>query len=360
MFHAHGVRRGDAVALLAPNCDELVTATLAAELAGIAAPVNGSLSQETVRELLRRSGARVLVAAGPELAPDVFTTARELAAAGDLDALLVLRPTAGASEPDPLPAVDGVHVDYLAQAAEGQPNDAFIGDLPSASEVAAVFHTGGTTGTPKLAAHTHTNEVSDAWMIAANGLLRNHEAVVFAALPLFHVNALVVTVLAPLFNGHHVVWAGPRGYRDPALYTHFWKLVQHYRVTAMSAVPTVYAALAGCRVDADISSLRLAFVGASPLPPAVREGFESTTGVAAGRGLRPHRGHLRQHAWLPRPLPSRCRRAAPALPADEGRAGRCRWAVGGPEARTGRHARDQGPDRVPRLRHRSRPGRTTP
>ena len=54
VFHAHGVRRGDAVALLAPNCDELVTATLAAELAGIAAPVNGGLSQETVHELLRQ------------------------------------------------------------------------------------------------------------------------------------------------------------------------------------------------------------------------------------------------------------------------------------------------------------------
>ena len=45
VFHTHGVRRGDAVALLAPNCDELVTATLAAELAGIAAPVNGGLTQ---------------------------------------------------------------------------------------------------------------------------------------------------------------------------------------------------------------------------------------------------------------------------------------------------------------------------
>jgi len=284
VFHAHGVRRGDAVALLAPNCDELVTATLAAELAGIAAPINGSLSEATVHELLRTSGARILVAAGPELAPDVFRTATELAAVGDLDALLVLRPTAGARETDPLPAVGGVQVAYLATAAERQPNDAFVGDLPSATQVAALFHTGGTTGTPKLAAHTHANEVSDAWMIAANGMLRTHETVLFAALPLFHVNALLVTVLAPLFNGHHVVWAGPKGYRDPALYTHFWKLVQHYRVTAMSAVPTVYAALADCQVDADISSLRLAFVGASPLPPAVRDSFESATGVALIEG----------------------------------------------------------------------------
>ena len=90
-----------------------------------------------------------------------------------MDALLVLRPTASDGPgPDPLPVIDGVHVAYLATAAEGQPNDAFIGDLPSASEVAAVFHTGGTTGTPKLAAHTHANEVSDAWMIAANVLFR--------------------------------------------------------------------------------------------------------------------------------------------------------------------------------------------
>ena len=120
VFHALGVRRGDAVALLAPNCDELVTATLAAELAGIAAPVNGGLTKETVQELLARSGARVLVAAGPGLAPDVFATATELAAAGEVDALLVLKPTASDGPgPDPLPVVDGVHVGYLATAAEG-------------------------------------------------------------------------------------------------------------------------------------------------------------------------------------------------------------------------------------------------
>jgi fatty-acyl-CoA synthase len=52
----------------------------------------------------------------------------------------------------------------------------------------------------------------------------------------------------------------------------------------MSAVPTVYATLAGVPVDADISSLRAAFVGASPLPPAVRESFESVTGIRLVEG----------------------------------------------------------------------------
>ena len=94
-----GVRRTDAVALMAPNCAELITATFAAQLAGVAAPLNGSLSSAHLAELLRLSGARVLVTAGPELAPDTWQTARELAATGQLDTVLVLRPTAAAGAP---------------------------------------------------------------------------------------------------------------------------------------------------------------------------------------------------------------------------------------------------------------------
>ncbi|PWU60788.1 acyl-CoA synthetase, partial [Micromonospora globispora] len=156
-------------------------------------------------------------------------------------------------------------------------------DLPRSADLAAMFHTGGTTGAPKLAAHTHANEVADAWMLSASNLF-DEETVVFAALPLFHVNALVVTLLAPLFKGQAVVWAGPLGYRDPALYGAFWRIVEHYRIAAMSAVPTVYATLAQCPVDADISSLRFPMVGASPLPAAVRDSFQAHTGITLVEG----------------------------------------------------------------------------
>jgi acyl-CoA synthetase (AMP-forming)/AMP-acid ligase II len=279
-----GVRRTDAVALLAPNCDELITATLAAQLAGIATPMNSALSQEHLAELLQRSGTRVLVAAGPDLAPDVWATARELAAETGVTALVALGAT-GSDQPAVAP-VEGIHTARLAELAEAQPGDVFLGEPPAASDLASLFHTGGTTGTPKLAAHTHGNEVSDAWMIALSPLMREG-GVVFAALPLFHVNALHVTLLGPLFRGLQAVWAGPLGYRDPALFTHFWKIVERYRVTTMSAVPTVYSVLAGCPVDADISTLRNAVVGASPLPEAVRQGFEAATGIhlVEGYGL---------------------------------------------------------------------------
>lgn len=278
-----GIQRGDAVALTAPNCAELIPALLAAQLAGIAAPINAALSAEHLSELLRRSGARVLITAGPELDPDAWERAQALAATGALDAVLVLRPTAATDPPPPLPRIGGALVEYLSVAAASADETVFHGTAPDHADLAGFFHTGGTTGAPKLAAHTHANEVANAWMLAANATL-DEDSVLFAALPLFHVNALIVTLLAPLFKGQHVVWAGPHGYREPALYAEFWKIVEHYRIATMSAVPTVYSVLTQCPVDADISSLRLAMVGASPLPDAVRAGFEAHTGVRLVEG----------------------------------------------------------------------------
>lgn len=283
VFHALGVRRTDGVALLAPNCDELITATLAAELAGIAAPINSGLSGKHIAELLRRSGALVLVAAGPDLAPEVWDNAGAIAREAGIKTLLALRPTGGGAAEAGLLPIDGLRVGHLSALAAEQPPDRFLGEPPSATDLAALFHTGGTTGTPKLAAHTHANEVTDAWMIAAIGVL-DSESVLFAALPLFHVNALVVTLLAPLFKGQRVVWAGPLGYRDTQLFASLWKVVERYRISSMSGVPTIYAVLADRPVDADISSLRFALVGASPLPKAVRARFESATGVPLMEG----------------------------------------------------------------------------
>ena len=67
-----GVRRPDAVTLCGPNTSQLFAATLAAQAAGIAAPVNPALSDERIAELIRRTGSRILVAAGPELDPQLW------------------------------------------------------------------------------------------------------------------------------------------------------------------------------------------------------------------------------------------------------------------------------------------------
>ena len=123
--------------------------------------------------------------------------------------------------------------------------------------------------------------------MTASTFALDEDSVIFAALPLFHTNALVVTLLGPLLRGQHVLWAGPLGYRDPSLFGIFWKLVERYRVAQMSGVPTIYSTLAQIPVDADISSLRYRLVGATPLPPSVAEDFKAHTGIefCEGYGL---------------------------------------------------------------------------
>lgn len=283
---AAGVTRSSAVGLLSPNNDQLLTATLAAQAAGIAAPVNPGLSIEHLTGILQRAAASVLIAAGPEINPAGWTTARHIAATLNLRSLLALRPTGSTHPPPDLQPLGEVHVAYLEASTRDHPDTHLTAARPQATDLAAFFHTGGTTGTPKLAAHTHANQISDAWMLAVSSDLDQH-ATVFAALPLFHVNAMIVTVLAPLLRGRHTVWSGPLGFREPAFYEQFWNIVEHYSIATLSAVPTVYAALAQRPVDADIRSLRFAAVGASPLPPAVRQAFETRTGVelAEGYGL---------------------------------------------------------------------------
>ncbi len=289
---ALGVRRQDAVTLSGANTSMLYAATLAAQAAGIAAPVNPALSGERIAELIRRTGSRVLIAAGPELDPQLWQRLLEVARQAGMTAVLALRPDDAHGVPPTLggtgaPDGHGPVVAYLDEMIAGQPAGHLAGaDLPTPGDIAAFVHTGGTTGAPKIAAHTHANQLACGHGIAQCSGLAPGEAML-GGLPLFHVNALIVTGIAPMFSGGRVVWPGPAGYRDKALYAWFWKIIEHYRIAAMSAVPTVYGALAQVPVDADISSLRLPIVGAAPLPSSVREDFARHTGrpLLEGYGL---------------------------------------------------------------------------
>ena len=241
-FAALGIGRRDAVAIISVNCESMLWAILGAQAAGIAAPINPSLSAAHVTRLARLARAKVLVVSGPELDPGLWQLGRRIAADTGAIALLALRPTAAHGHGPDLEPVAGVTVGYLDHLAAAAPPGHLQSPPPAASDIASYLHTGGTTGTPKLAAHTHGNQVTDAWMIALGSQL-TYDSALFAALPLFHANALMVTLLAPLLRGQHVVWAGPLGYRDRPLFGVFWKLVERYRIAAMSAVPTVYLSL---------------------------------------------------------------------------------------------------------------------
>jgi len=165
-FTALGIGRRDAVAIISVNCESMLCAILGAQAAGIAAPINPSLSAEHVTKLARLARAKILVVSGPELDPGIWQLGRRIAADVGAAALLALRPTAASGPGPDLEPVDGIIVGYLDHLAAAAPSGHLQGPPPVASDIASYLHTGGTTGTPKLAAHTHGNQVTDAWMIA--------------------------------------------------------------------------------------------------------------------------------------------------------------------------------------------------
>ncbi|MFH1629604.1 MAG: AMP-binding protein, partial [Pseudomonadota bacterium] len=155
------------------------------------------------------------------------------------------------------------------------------------NDVASMYHTGGTTGTPKLAPHTHFNESAMAFMVASATELKTGETAM-CGLPLFHVNGTTVTGSFPFSIGAHVVLLGVMGYRDPTVMQNFYKIVEHYRAVTFSSVPTVLSVLLDIpKGDADISSLRYLVCGAAPLSVELFKRFEDHSGmkIIEGYGL---------------------------------------------------------------------------
>jgi acyl-coenzyme A synthetase/AMP-(fatty) acid ligase len=97
----------------------------------------------------------------------------------------------------------------------------------------------------------------------------------------------VVCLGASVASGAHLVLPTPQGYRGEGVLDNFWKLIERHRVTFLITVPTAISALMQRPVNADISSLQLAFSGSAPLPAELFRRFESTAGltIIEGYGL---------------------------------------------------------------------------
>ena len=158
---ALGVRRADAVTLTAPNTAMLYAATLAAQAMGIAAPVNPALSDDHLAGLIRRAQSRVVVTAGPELNEQLWRRMLPVARQAGVTAILAIRPDGAHGDPPVLAgrgsAGSGLLVAYLDDVIAGQPIRPPDGAAFRPGDLAAFVHTGGTTGAPKIAAHTHAN-----------------------------------------------------------------------------------------------------------------------------------------------------------------------------------------------------------
>lgn len=291
LFRSLGVGEGDVVSYVLPNANETILTLFGGMTAGIVSPINPLLEAEQIASILRETGSKVLVtlkafpktdvaqkvAEAVRLAPNVETVL-------EVDLNRYLTPPKSWIVPLIRPKNPVKHqakvLDFMAELAK-QPKTLQFADSEG-DRVGAYFHTGGTTGMPKVAQHTYSGMIYNGWLGAS--LMFSDEDTIICPLPLFHVFAVHVILMACVQAGSHVVFPTPQGYRGEGVFDNFWKLIERYRVTFLITVPTALSALMQRPVDADISSLKNAFSGSAPLPVELFKRFENATGVEVVEG----------------------------------------------------------------------------
>jgi len=263
-----GARPG--VAYMLPSLIETHATLWGAETAGYAVPINFLLQPEAIAALLLASKARVLVALGPHPVLDIWQKA--LALRDRVPGLQLVRVA-----PPGAPAEPGV-IDFHAALA-AQPADRLVFGSPGRDDdVAAYFHTGGTTGTPKLVAQTHRGQLLAAFGGAVMGNMRATDTLP-ATLPLFHAGGTIFCGLSAFMAGMQLLIMSPGGLRNPAMVKSYWRLCAQHRATLLGAVPTSIGAVLDVPLDgADLSAARAGFSGAASLPTAFAERFKQITG----------------------------------------------------------------------------------
>lgn len=239
-----GVRPEEKVVLLMGNCMEFLYLFVGlGRIGAVMVPVNPTLKPDEIAYIVNNADATTIVAM-PDFAP--------------------MLPHLKAALPNLR------HVFFLGEEApEGaepfpvllEPVDEIPAIMATEHSDAALIYTSGTTGMPKGVVLTHRNYVWNARSVAHSNHLRPDDRFLLV-LPLFHVNAQVVSVLTPLIGGVDLV-----------LMTRFnlhgiLPMIAKYKVTIMSGVPTIYNMLAsmGKAKQHDVSSIRYFVSGAAPLP----------------------------------------------------------------------------------------------
>ena len=282
-LHQAGVRPGDRVALVMPNCPQHAVAVLGTMLLGAVVVEHNPLAPAGELEgEYERHGARVTIAWSKSLEKLTFlgrghtTFSMDLTTALPTASRLALKlPVKAAREKrdqlsSPRPGWARSWTRAMRSATPWQ------GSCPSAmDDVALLIHTGGTTGVPKAAALTHTNlmanvEESIAWV----PVLHEGAEVFYCILPLFHAFGFTIGFLAGLRLGATIAMF-PKF--DTAMV-----LAAQRRLpcTFFLGVPPMYERLlaAAESTNVDLSSIHFSLSGAMPLSASLADQWEQATG----------------------------------------------------------------------------------
>lgn len=264
LFRSLGVRENEPVALLVPHIPSALFALWGAQMAGCAFPINYLLTAEHIAELLRKTNTRVVVTLGASEALSINAEARRACElAGCIEHILEIDP----DERNPGPE------SFQRQLAQQPRTGHFEAEL-HLDRTAALFHTGGTTGLPKILRHTHRNEVHTSWFGASYYDMKPGD-LILNGFPIFHVAGTFVYGLAPLAAGVALFLPTLTGMRNQAFVKNIWAFAERDAITHFGCVPTVLSAFLGVpKTAGQAARVRWALTGGSPLPQELALTFE--------------------------------------------------------------------------------------
>ncbi|AXI47522.1 acyl-CoA synthetase [Sulfitobacter sp. SK012] len=291
LFRSLGIGPDDVVAYILPNCNETAITLLGGAVAGIVNPINPLLDATQIGSILRETNAKVVVTLRPFPKTDVAEKTAEAVALApnvttviEIDLVRYLTPPKSWIVPLIRPKLttqnQATYLNFNAEIAK-QPKTLSFED-PQEDRVACYFHTGGTTGMPKVAQHKYSGLIYNGWL--GHRLLFTENDNIMCPLPLFHVFACHVILMAAIHSGAHVVFPTPQGYRGDGVFDNFWKLIERWKITFIITVPTAISAKMQRPIDADVSTVKTAFSGSAPLPLELFRRFEEATGVTLIEG----------------------------------------------------------------------------
>ncbi|MEY2619003.1 MAG: hypothetical protein RL522_2005 [Pseudomonadota bacterium] len=250
LLRQYGSQPGDTVSLVMPNGLHTLRLLLGAMHGGWCVnPVNLLSSTEQMRYVLDHSDCRVVLCSAERL-PQV-----QVALQG------IERPVA-------------VVVCEAEDTLAGLPLPADDTPPPEPDRLALLMYTSGTTGMPKGVMLTHANLAANAAAISAEHGLAPGDRVL-AVLPLYHINAFAVTMLAPIAHGGSL--AMPPKFSA----ARFWQQAADCQCTWINVVPTMISyLLEGSAPEPDaIQRIRFCRSASAALPVEHLRAFEQKFGI---------------------------------------------------------------------------------
>ena len=275
------------IAYLLPATNETIITLMGGMTAGIVSPINPLLESEQIASILKQTGASVLVTLKSFPNTDIAQKAVEAVAMApnvksvvEIDLRHHLQAPIKWLVPFVRPKVSQTYACdvYPFQTSLAKANGKSL-DFSQAqqNDVCAYFHTGGTTGMPKIAQHKHLGILYNGW--ANKNMFFTENDCVICPLPFFHVFAAHPIWMGCVASGAHLILPTPAGARGEGVIANFWKLVERWQCTVMISVPTMMAILMQKPLNANISSLKTSISGSAPLPTELFTNFEENTGV---------------------------------------------------------------------------------